>query len=873
MKPVEIRKKYLDFFQSKGHSVVESDSLIPSKDPTLLFTTAGMVQFKPLYAGAPLPYSRAVTVQKCLRAGGKGSDLEKVGQTLRHHTFFEMLGNFSFGDYFKKEAILFAWEFITQILRMDTDKLWVSVFNEDEEARALWIKAGFNPDRIVKLGKEDNFWGPAGDEGACGPCSEIYFDLGPEHSCGNKNCQVGCSCERHLEFWNLVFPQFYQEKDGSRRPLARKGVDTGMGLERLSFLMDPTAENNYQTALFKPIISKIEKIASQPYEKEVYSPYHVIADHIRTLVFSISDGILPSNEGRGYVIRRILRRALRYGRKLGLEKPFLHSLAPMVNDIMSCQYPELMKSLPTVKEVIKTEEEKFTLTLNRGLEHLEEAVRERKGKEYMEGETVFKLYDTWGLPYEIIEETAQEYSLKVDQAGFEKAMLEQKRKGKQSWKGTSYKLDHAEILLDGLAQTEFFGYEKLKTQARVLALIAEEKRVDKINDGIDAILVCDKSVFYAEAGGQAADTGVIKWENGEAHVGDVQKSKNNVILHSVQILKGTLQTDSEVILEVDAVKRRETQKNHTATHLLQYVLRKRLGDHVKQAGSYVNAEKLRFDFSHSEKIPFSVLKEIESEVNELIFSDASTVVDTMPLIAAKSRKDIIANFGEKYGEEVRLVSVGDFSRELCGGTHISHIGLIGGFKILSESSVSAGIRRIEAITGQNLMRHLIEHSEQLQNLASFLKIPVESVMEKVEVLTGKVKELEKKLAQASSAGSRETKPAEDFSYAHEKTQIIIEGFKGLTPEDLMRRTDGLKSSYPQLLACLGSITEGQIHFLAVRQGIEKVDCGKLMRIVTAVAEGKGGGRPDMARGGGKNTAQLRASLKEAEKWIREQLSL
>lgn len=869
MKPHEIRSQYLEFFKSKGHEIVESDSLVPSKDPTLLFTTAGMVQFKSLYAGAPLTFSKASTVQKCLRAGGKDSDLERVGKTLRHHTFFEMLGNFSFGDYFKEEAIAYANEFIFGVLKMDKSKIWVSVYEDDDEAKAIWIKNGFPAERIVKLGKKDNFWGPAGSEGACGPCSEIYYDLGPVRSCGKADCAVGCDCERYLEFWNLVFPQFYQEKDGSRKPLARKGVDTGMGLERISFLMDPEAENNYQTQIFKNIIQAIEKIADQTYTPATCASYHVVADHLRALTFAIGDGVIPSNEGRGYVLRRILRRALRFGKKIGLHKPFLYEMAAVVSKEMSCQYKDLPKNLPMIQKIIRNEEEKFLQTLNKGIGELDTVIDNalKNKSKVIEGAELFKLYDTFGLPYEVIQEVAEENELELDKDGFDLCMNEQKTKGKKSWKGTVYSLDAAENLLKDSVPTLFLGYCSEHCDGAVTALLKSDEKVDSLKAGDEGVMVTNQSVLYAESGGQVFDRGLVSWPGGKASVREVQKSRNGVFLHSILIEEGTLHTGMTVILSYDAPRRNEIRKNHTSTHLLQFALRKHLGQHIKQAGSLVSDERLRFDFSHTLKVSPEELRKVELEVNALILENLSVEVNELSLKDAKESREIIANFGEKYGAVVRMVNVGGKSMELCGGTHISNTGLINGFKIISEGSVSAGVRRIEAVTGKAFLEKTQEQSEILSELASEFKVPYDKVQDSVSLLQQKVKELEKKLAQKK--GSAGLKADVDFSFTAKETEFIIQGYNNINGEELLSVLDGFKQQKNSLFAFLVSSFEDKLVFLSSRKNFTALDCSKVLKDICAECGGKGGGQPDIARGGGKDVALLETGLKKAAEAIKK----
>lgn len=874
MTPHEIRTRYLEYFKARGHEIVPSAPLLPENDPTLLFTTAGMVQFKNLWAGAPLPYPRAASVQKCLRAGGKGSDLDNVGRTLRHHTFFEMLGNFSFGDYFKAEAIDFALEFLLEVLRMDRDRLWVSVFEQDDEARDLWIERGFPRERIVKLGAADNFWGPAGREGACGPCSEIYYDLGPEYSCGGPACAVGCDCERYLEFWNLVFPQFYQQPDGARTPLERRGVDTGMGLERIAFLLDPHAANNYQTRVFRPLIEALSSLSSQPYQDEWIASYHVIADHLRALTFALGDGILPANEGRGYVLRRILRRAVRFGKKMGVDKPFLSELVPEVVEQMRCQYPDLEKNRALIVKMVRAEEEKFLRTLSRGSAQLEEAIRLEceRGNKSLQGETVFRLYDTYGLPLELIEEVAGENRLSIDRDGFRRFMQSQKAKGKQSWKGTNFSLDEAlKQLPADLPPTRFTGYEHPECPARVLCLLSGEESVPELPEGAEALAVFDVSPFYAESGGQVADTGLITWNDGKARVSDVQSSAPGWFLHSIKGIRGTLTAGSTVRLSVDAARRLEIQKHHTATHILQSVLRKHLGDHVKQAGSFVGPDRLRFDFSHTHKLSADTLKTVEDEVNDAILENRPVLAAHMTLEEARKRPDILANFGDKYGEKVRMISVQGLSHELCGGIHIPHTGLIGGFRVLSETSVSAGVRRIEAVTGRAFVRRMRDQSERLSSLQAALKVPEDKILEKFDQMAKKIKDLEKQSVERLAARDAAPQSVLDRSFREGDIDVIVRGYESLSDRQLLALLDGIKSRRSRAAIFLASRTPDRILFLAARRGTKSPDCSAWIREITALAEGKGGGRPDMARGAGRDPERFNESIHAAEEWIRGRL--
>lgn len=876
MQSVEIRKKYLEFFKSKGHAIRPSSPLVPPPDdPTLLFTTAGMVQFKPLWAGAELPFKRAATVQKCLRAGGKGSDLENVGKTLRHHTFFEMLGNFSFGDYFKREAIQFAAEFVFDVLKMPKDKIWVSVYKNDDEALAIWRdEIGIKSDRMVRLGEKDNFWGPAGVSGACGPCSEIYYDLGPDYGCGSADCKPGCDCERYLEFWNLVFPQFYQNEDGSRKPLERKGIDTGMGLERLSFLLQDGAKNNYETDLFKPIVNECKKYAKVPYDGENKSSYHVVSDHIRALTFVFSEGVMPSNEGRGYVLRRLLRRAVRHGRKLGITEPFLYKLVDVVINIMKESYPELLETREQVTRIVLSEEERFQRTIDYGLSMLEEITEKLKKNNTatISGEDIFKLYDTYGFPVDLLQEIALEKSLNLDLSGFEKFMAGQKEKARQSWTGAekaNINPIYSEIKKD-CGEQKFLGYEKIKLNAKVIAIVSEGKKINGLGKGKTGEVFLDQTPFYAEQGGQAGDTGKLVSAKGEIEVSDTKRIMQGVIVHKVLVENGEVNIGDEIEAVVDEDRRLSIMRHHTATHLLQYVLRQVLGDHVKQAGSLVAPHKLRFDFTHFAAITKEELSRIEQLVNIKVLEDVAADCYELPREEAL-KKGVLAFFGEKYGEVVRVLDIGGYSKELCGGTHVDKTGKIGYFRILSESSVAAGVRRIEACAGFESIKIANEEKEKLAIISEILKSEPESVLNKVRNLVNEHNSLskEKEKLHADNVVSLSTQIIEKVQEIN-GIKVISENVGVISVENIRRLGDLLKEKIKSGIIVLGSNLDGKVSLLAVVTDdlVQKgYHAGKIIKEVSVVVGGSGGGKPNMAQAGGKNPELLDNALKKVREIV------
>ncbi|MDH4231232.1 MAG: alanine--tRNA ligase, partial [Nitrospirota bacterium] len=767
----EIRNAFLDFFRSRGHEIVPSSSLIPGNDPSLLFTNAGMVQFKSVFLGEEVrAYKRAVSSQKCMRAGGKHNDLENVGYTARHHTFFEMLGNFSFGDYFKRDAILFAWELLTKEYKLPKERLWVSVFEEDDEAAQLWeTLTDISTQKIVRLGAKDNFW-QMGDTGPCGPCSEIIIDQGSGIGCGSPDCAVGCDCDRFLEIWNLVFMQYDRDKSGTLTPLPKPSIDTGMGLERLSAVLQGK-HNNFDTDIFAGIISAICSYAKKSYgaDKRTDTAIRVIADHIRSITFLLSEGLIPSNEGRGYVLRRIIRRASRYSKSLDIEEPVLYKLCESVADSLGSVYPELLDEKPRVQKMLQLEEERFNKTLEQGLIMLNGIIAPMKktGIKIIPGEELFKLYDTYGFPLDIAKDVAGEHDLQIDEPGFHKEMEMQKAKARSSWSAEEFAVAPVyKDLLQQFQKTVFVGYDTFETEATVLALVRDGKIIQELPEGSTGEALLDKTPFYAESGGQAGDVGLFRTSEVKAVVTDTKKPLEGMHIHKIRMKKGALKTGEKIRCSVDRDSRTATMRNHTTTHLLHSALKNLLGEHVKQAGSYVAPERLRFDFTHFDSLNRETIESIEDEVNDVILRNitvATTLMDTKKAVES----GVTALFGEKYGDTVRVVRVSDVSAELCGGTHVSATGDIGLFKILSEGSVASGIRRIEAVTGKEAIKEFRSDESELRKIAEILKTS-ENPSDKLQKLLLEMKELEKSLEKfkgrsAAEQSSKIIESARDIS--------------------------------------------------------------------------------------------------------------
>lgn len=856
----EIRQRFLDFFKDKGHAVVASSPLVPGNDPTLLFTNAGMVQFKDVFLGAEKrSYARAATAQRCVRAGGKHNDLENVGYTARHHTFFEMLGNFSFGDYFKREAIQFAWEFLTKVLKLPAEKLWVTVYEKDDEAASIWLnEIKIDPKRFSYCGEKDNFWA-MGDTGPCGPCSEIFYDHGPEIA-GGPPGSPDADGDRYIEIWNLVFMQFERFANGDMKPLPKPSVDTGMGLERLAAVLQGV-HNNYDTDLFHGLIKTIAALAKL--NDLANTSLRVIADHIRSSAFLIADGVVPSNEGRGYVLRRIIRRAIRHGSKLGLNKPFFHKLVAPLAEKMGAAYPELVKAQPHIERMLLQEEEQFARTLENGLKLLEQDISRLHGS-VIPGTTVFRLYDTYGFPVDLTADIARERNLTIDFAGFEQEMEKQRR---QSQESSQFAIDYTgQIHVDFC--TRFTGYEHIKHAAKIVALFAQGKAVNKIEAGEEGVVILDDTPFYAESGGQVGDKGLLTLERNQFAVNDTRK-EGAVVFHHGRLEKGSLNIGDVVQAEVDYAKRAATALNHSATHLLHAALRKILGEHVIQKGSLVEPERLRFDFTHFAPLAAEEIKAVENLVNEQIRANHPVNTEIMSPEQAKE-KGAMAIFGEKYGEEVRVLAMGDFSMELCGGTHVKRTGDIGLFKITLETGVAAGVRRIEAVTGEGAIRWINNLEEQLQEIARLYKAGRDGLLEKTKKTLEYTQQLEKQIQQlqsrlASLAINDLVQQVKNVNGMN----ILTAEIAGLDAQSMREMVDKLKDKLGSAIVILGSVTDGRAQLVAgvTKDHTSRVKAGELVNQLAHYINGKGGGRPDFAQAGGDNAQGLKNALQAVEKIV------
>jgi len=877
----EIRARFLNYFADRGHTVVESSSLVPHDDPTLLFTNAGMVQFKKIFIGEEQPnYSRATTSQRCVRAGGKHNDLENVGHTARHHTFFEMLGNFSFGEYFKKDAIFYAWEFLTGELGLNPEQLWVSVYRDDDDAFELWEQIEDLPKgRIVRLGKADNFWA-MGDTGPCGPCSEIHIDQGPEHGCDRPDCAVGCDCDRFLELWNLVFMQFNRDESGTMTPLPKPSIDTGMGLERVAAVLQGKF-NNFDCDLFTPLIDHIAELSGKSYEKNKADDVamRVIADHARATTFLVADGVLPSNEGRGYVLRRIMRRAIRFGRSLGLSS-FFPGVCELVIEMMGEAYPHLLDARELLAKVVTNEEARFGETLDNGLAMLSKEIRrlqQEQGEDAcIDGAFIFKLYDTYGFPVDIVRDVALEQKIAFDEAGFERAMEEQRRQSRKSWKGTD--VDHLDAgvleLLEQGKQAEFSGYSTRREHSVVEGIINRDGvLVREAGAGERVRLFCPRTPFYAESGGQVGDQGVISWDNGRFQVEQTIAPADGLILHEGIIEEGTLETGQAVVLEVAENQRIATELNHTATHLLHAAMKQILGEHVKQAGSLVNADRLRFDFTHFSPVSPAEVTAIEELVNTEIRRNISLETNLLSKDQAVA-EGATALFGEKYGDEVLVVSIGDFSKELCGGTHTGSTGSIGLFKIVSESGIAAGVRRIEAVTGPGAVAWVQALAEKADEVAGLLSGPFAEAPQKITVLLKKQKELEKELAAlAATQALSGLDQLIDSATEIDGVQVINGRIQLDSPKTLREVGDKVRDRMGSGIAVLGGEINGKAALLALvsKDLTGRVKAGQLVARVAAIVGGKGGGRPDMAQAGGSMPDKLPEAIKAVPEIVSELL--
>lgn len=869
----EIRQAYLDFFQSKGHQVVSSSSLVPGNDPTLLFTNAGMNQFKDVFLGLDKrPYTRATTSQRCVRAGGKHNDLENVGYTARHHTFFEMLGNFSFGDYFKHDAIRYAWEFLTspQWLALPKEKLWVTVYASDDEAYDIWAKEiGIPEERIVRIGDNkgapyasDNFW-QMGDTGPCGPCTEIFYDHG-DHIWGGPPGSPEEDGDRYIEIWNNVFMQFNRQADGTLLPLPKPSVDTGMGLERITAVMQHV-NSNYEIDVFKALIAKAAEVTGAT-DLESKS-LRVIADHIRSCAFLVSDGVMPSNEGRGYVLRRIIRRAVRHGHMLGAKDTFFYKLVGTLIAVMGSAADELQQQQALVEKVLRLEEEQFARTLERGLALLDGALAELQG-DVLDGETAFKLYDTYGFPLDLTADVCRERNITVDEAGFEKEMKAQRERAQAANNfGADY---NSMIRVDG--QTEFHGYTTTAHQGQVVALFREGQSVEQLHAGEEAIIVLNETPFYAESGGQVGDCGLLLADGVEFMVTDTQKY-GQAFGHLGKLMSGSVTVGDTLQAEVDASRRQSIRLNHSATHLLHAALRKVLGEHVAQKGSQVSADALRFDFSHLEAMKAEELREVERLVNAEIRRNHSVQTDVLDLDEAKA-KGAMALFGEKYDEKVRVLTMGDFSVELCGGTHAARTGDIGLFRITSEGGVAAGVRRIEAVTGERAIAFTERQQDQLDEAAGLVKSDAFSVAEKVRGLLDRSKQLEKELQQLKDKlAAQESADLVHNAIEVKGKKLLVSLLKNGDAKALRTMVDDLKNQLGSCIVVLGLAQDDKVSLIAgvTKDLVDQVKAGELVSMLAAQVGGKGGGRPDMAQAGGSDAAALPAALDSVQAWVAERL--
>ncbi len=862
----ELRTAFLEFFEAHDHKRVASSSLIPGNDPTLLFTNAGMVQFKDVFLGHDKrSYHRATSSQRCVRAGGKHNDLENVGYTARHHTFFEMLGNFSFGDYFKREAIQYAWDFLTKEIGLSEERLWVTVFEEDDEATDIWLnELKISPERFSKIGAKDNFWS-MGDTGPCGPCSEIFYDHG-EDVPGGPPGTADEDGDRYIEIWNLVFMQYNRDKSGKMTELPHPSVDTGMGMERLAAILQGV-HNNYEIDLFQHIIKTIADMADC---KDLENKsLRVIADHIRACSFLIVDGIIPSNEGRGYVLRRIIRRAIRHGHKLGLREAFFYKLVDVLCQEMGEAYPELVKAKDQVKKVLKQEEERFAETLDQGMHILEQVIAQLKDK-IIPGETVFKLYDTYGFPVDLTADVAREHQLEIDRAGYELAMEKQREMARAS---SSFDIDYnSDIELEG--QTEFLGYEQLQNNhGKVINLIVDGELCDSVSASNDNVMIIlDSTPFYAESGGQIGDTGTIKTAGAEFNVIDTQKN-GDVFVHIGHLIKGTLNLGDSVETEVAALKRTSIACNHSATHLLHAALRQVLGEHVGQKGSLVDSEKLRFDFSHFEAIDTAQLNAIETLVNQQIRNNHIVETQLMNVDEAKE-SGAMALFGEKYSEQVRVLSMSDFSVELCGGIHVQRTGDIGLLKITSEAGVAAGVRRIEAVTGQGALSYIEQIEKQVDQSAVLLKANRETLTDKISALLERSRKLEKELDQMKSqVASAQGNELTDNAVEINGIKVLAAKLEGVDAKGLRDTMDQLKTKLGSCAIVLAVVTGEKVSLAAgvSKDSTKLIKAGDLVNCVASQVGGKGGGRPDMAMAGGNQPENLEKALASVTSWVEDQL--
>ena len=866
MKSAEIRQKFLDYFAARDHEIVSSSSLVPANDPTLLFTNAGMVQFKDVFLGdEKRERVRATSSQRCVRAGGKHNDLENVGYTARHHTFFEMLGNFSFGDYFKREAIQFAWEFLTEELGLPADRLWVTVYQDDDEAADIWLnEMKVDSERFSRLGEKDNFWA-MGDTGPCGPCSEIFYDHGPDVA-GGPPGSPDEDGDRYIEIWNLVFMQFERKADGSMTPLPKPSVDTGAGLERVAAVLQHV-HSNYEIDLFAELISDIAQITGTADLQN--NSLRVIADHIRSCAFLVVDGVTPSNEGRGYVLRRIIRRAVRHGYRLGVKEVFFYKIVASLARVMGEAYPELLERQAYVEKTLNEEEQQFARTLENGMTILEKAIGELSGS-VIAGETVFKLYDTYGFPVDLTADIAREHNLTLDMPGFEAAMEIQRDQARAASNFSAVeKLD-----LDGLEKTVFSGYASLQSEAQIVGIFSPaNEKLDIVPANSEVLIVLDTTPFYAESGGQIGDAGLLESDEARFEVSDTQK-QSDIFIHKGRLTSGKLKIGDSVRALVAGNDRAAITLNHSATHLMNAALRSVLGDHVLQKGSLVEADRLRFDFSHGAPVSAEEIRRIEEQVNVEILANSEVSKEVMPIEAARS-KGALALFGEKYGEEVRVVSMGgDYSVEFCGGCHVDRTGDIGLFKIVSESGISAGVRRIEAVTGHGALALIEREQDVLREASSLLKTGTDNLLDKLSGLLSQNKALEKRLAQlkaqmAASAGDDLGSRAVELA----GIKVLVANLEGFNPKSLRDTVDQLKNKLGDSVIVLACAAEGKVNLVAgVSKALtDRIKAGELVNMVAEQVGGKGGGRPDMAMAGGSQPENLSVALESVQPWLEARL--
>ncbi|SHH06990.1 alanine--tRNA ligase [Tepidibacter thalassicus] len=871
----EIRSKFLDFFESKGHLSRGSFSLVPQNDSSLLLINAGMAPLKNYFMGKEEPpKKRMATCQKCIRTG----DIENVGKTARHATFFEMLGNFSFGDYFKRESISWGWEFVTKHLEIPEDRIWVSIYENDEEAFEIWNKEiGFPKERIVRLGKEDNFWEIG--TGPCGPCSELYFDRGEKYGCKSPDCKPGCDCDRFIEFWNHVFTQFDKDENGNYNPLPNPNIDTGMGLERIACIMQDV-DNIFEIDTIKHILNGVVEIANVEYgkNKKNDASIRIITDHIRAVTFLVADGVLPSNEGRGYVLRRLLRRAARHGKILGIQGSFLYNLMDKVVEVSADAYPELLEKKDYIKKVLKIEEERFEETIDQGIEILKSYINELKENKnkVLSGKNAFKLYDTYGFPIDLTKEMLEEEGFEVDEQSFEEEMEKQRnraRNARQNDESEGWKED-VFSKIDKSIKTEFVGYSSLEESAVVLAIVNDNELVNEAHNGEKVTIILDKTPFYAESGGQVGDRGILFNEKFEGDVIDTKKGANERIHHEVVIKKGSINVKDRLNAKVEKELRMNSARNHSATHILHKVLKEVLGDHVQQAGSLVTPQRLRFDFTHFEAISREELSKIEMMVNNKVMESLDITADEMTIDEAK-KIGATALFGEKYGEVVRVVSMGDYSRELCGGTHLKNTAQIGIFKILSESGVAAGVRRIEAITGMSVYNYINEKENTIKDICNTLKTKEDNVTIKVKSLVDEVKDLNKEL---NSIKNKLAMASVDDAITKNEVKgvnLIVAKFEGMDMNSLRNIGDNLKDKFGSGVIVLANVANDKVNFIvtATKDVVKRgVHCGNIIREVAKIAGGNGGGRPDMAQAGGKDVSKVKEALMYAKEVLENQIN-